>query len=158
MVLEDGKPGRPHKVYKIKGGYRIEDPWGKTRGKRKRLSSARDLAHRLSLGIEVYPEARQVLMLWPPLKIRTTSSDALPYVLKTSDGIAIKRFKRKFQAKWWLDKYENRRLTRASQLNEYKKNTSRIDGLEQRWLLSDHGMCYPERVAWIMDLLKAGLA
>jgi hypothetical protein len=155
---EAGKPDRPYKIFKVRGGFRVEDPRGKTRGKRKRLSSARDLANRLSLGLKTYAEARQVLLLWPPLKIRTANSAALPYVLKTSDGIAVKRFKRRFHAEWWLDRYENRRLTRASQLREHHNPASSLDALEQRWLISDDGMCYPERVVEIMDLLKAGLA
>jgi hypothetical protein len=154
----DTEAGRPYKVYKCPGGFRVEDPFGKTRGRRKRLSSAKDLADRLSLGLKTYGEARHVLTLWPQLHIRKSMTFKNPYVIRTSDGIAVKRFLRRFQAQWWLDRYDNRRQARASQLTSPDKKPRPLDGVIERWLISDRGLCYPERVAEIIDLLKAGAA
>ena len=156
--MEDTEAGRPYKVLKCRGGYRVEDPSGKTRGRRKRLKSAMDLADRLSLGLKRQPESRQVLSLWPKLRIVKSTTLTYPYVIKTSDGVRIRGFLKRFQAQWWLDRYENRRLTRASQLVPENKKPRPLDAVEERWLISDRAMCYPERVAEIMDLLKAGVA
>ena len=156
--MVDTEAGRPFKVYKCPRGFRVEDPGGKTRGYRKRLSSANDLAHRLSLDLKPVPEARHVLTLWPQLQIRKSSTAAIPYIIRTCDGIAVKRFLRRFHAEWWLDKYENRRQARASQLADPDKKPRPLDVITERWLISDRAMCYPERVAEIVDLLKAGVA
>ena len=104
------------------------------------------------------PEYRQVLSRWPVLKIRKRVGAAHPYVIRNSDGIAVKRFLRRFQAEWWLERYENRRIIRASQLEDSDKKPRPLDVLTERWLISDCSMCYPERVVEILVLLKAGLA
>jgi len=156
--LAGSEAGRPFKVFKCKGGWRVEGPNGKTRGRRKRLSAAKDLAYRLSIGMKRVPESHFILSNWPALHIRKSLTSACPFVIRTSDGIAIKRFKRRYQAEWWLEKYNSRRLTRASQLSCGNDEPRPLDQLEERWLIADRTMCFETRVSEIIDLLKAGMA
>jgi hypothetical protein len=162
-----GNCGGTWRVEKDKktGGYRVCTMHSsKDRAHRWKLSHANEVADYKNMGWKPPQERKQCIRDLHAAKLINTGSGKRPWqVVTCKHGVVLRKFKIKFKAVWWLQKYQKWRELKLSRHSEwrdavrlYPLERESLDRLVNVWLISDREMDREARVAEIAKRLREG--